>query len=277
MGEVNIDENIIGVIPSPYDSRDYSINNLVKITETTLPSSYRITIRPPVFSQGSTGSCVACALASCRYIQEVMQEGESEKFSVKYIYGNRRDADSQDEGMIPRQALKTLVDFGDCHWAALSGYSDYPSAKLLYEARKEELDDLAYPYKINSYYKLDTVEDIKTAVYNIGCAIVVYRTTNPLRYPTNGYVTYDADSEGGLHCMTIVGWTGDDHWIVLNSWGTDYGIDGYCYIPFDYPIQESWTMVDDLRYEELVLKRNFEKVRGIFLGIRRESKKRYVT
>ena len=269
--------NVIGVISSPVDNRDYTLNNLATSLNSTLPASYRISVKPPLFSQGSIGCCVACALAYCRYIQEELQEGTANKFSVNYIYGNRLSSDNQDEGMVPRQALKTLTDYGDCHWGDFSGCDEYPMAKSKYDTDKEKYDNLAYPYKINSYYRLNTTEEIKTAVYNLGCAIVVYDITKYLRSPVDGYVTYDADSINGLHCMTIVGWTDDNYWIVLNSWGSDYGIDGYCYVPFDYPVKESWTMIDDLRYRALIYERDFKKVCNVFLGIKGNNKKRYVT
>ena len=45
--------------------------------------------------------------------------------------------------------------------------------------------------------------------------------------------------------MTLVGWT-KTHWILLNSWGKNWGKDGFCYLPFDYPIQEAWGVIDEV-------------------------------
>ena len=264
--------NTSAVISSPYDERDYSLDMLVTSAEPDeLPTSYRTSTTVPVFSQGSTGCCVACALAACRYIQEELQEGSASKFSVNYIYGNRLDTDDQNEGMIPRQALKTLLNFGDCHWDDFTGYSDYDDAKAAYKADKEKYDELAYPYTINSYYRLNSEEEIKKAVYELGCALVVYNVTSYFDYPKNGYVTYNSAAKIlGQHAVTIIGWTEDNYWIVLNSWGTDYGVGGYCYMPFEYPINEAWTMVDNNRYQELTFNRQVAKSAGVFLGIKRK-------
>lgn len=262
-----------GAINSPIDDRDYVLDSLVTSSGTGLPASYRTETTVPVFSQGSVGCCVACALAACRYIQEEMQEGSATQFSVNYIYGNRREYDDQREGMIPRQALNTLLDFGDCHWNDFTGYEHYCNLQSKYKANKAKYDELAYPYKINSYYRLYSEEEIKTAVYKLGCALVIYDVTSSLEYPNNpskGYVKYNPEAEIlGQHALTIVGWTEDNYWIVLNSWGEDYGLNGYCYIPFDYPINEAWTMVDDYRYRELIFDRDLEKVSGVFLGIKK--------
>lgn len=265
-----------GVIDSPYDSRDYTLDMLVSTASSDiLPPSYRTPTTVPVLSQGSTSTCVACALASCRYIQEELQEGSASKFSVIYIYGNRLLTDTQNEGMIPRQALKTIVNFGDCHWDDFSGYCSYATAKSAYEADKERYDDLAYPYKINSYYSLSGVDEIKTAVYELGCAVISINTRTSFRCPgSDGYVEYDdTETIGGRHMVTVVGWTEDDHWVVLNSWGANYGDGGYCYLSFDYPINEAWSMVDDYRYADLKFVQYTRKAAGVFLGIK---KKRYL-
>lgn len=269
-------ENLIGVIDSPYDERDYTLDMLVATASTSaLPSAYRTQSTVPILSQGSVGCCVACALASCRYIQEEMQEGSSSKFSVNYIYGNRLSTDTQEEGMIPRQALKTILDYGDCHWNDFSGYSKYPAAKSAYEAKKSTYDEKAYPYKINSYYRLYTNEEIKTAVYELGCAVISYNTTYNFNYPkAGGLVNYDSTQETtGRHMVTIVGWTEDDRWVILNSWGDDYGDGGYCYVSFDYPNNECWAMVDDNRYAELKAeqeaKKQAETPTAILFGIKK--------
>ena len=260
------------VIDSPYDARDYSLDMLVATaSENTLPSSYRTETTVQVLDQGATSTCVACSLAACRYIQEELQEGSASTFSVNYIYGNRLSSDNQDEGMIPRQALNTILKFGDCHFSDFSSYCYYEQAKSLYEENKETYDDLAYPYKINSYYRLYSNDEIKTAVYELGCVTISYKTTANFRNPDeNGYVDYDSTQETtGNHMVTIVGWTEDDHWIVLNSWGTDYGDNGYCYLSFDYPYNEAWAMVDDNRYKELRFEKDVINATSVCLGIKK--------
>lgn len=264
------DIEVNAVIDSPYDERDYTLDMLVYSGNTLLPSSYKTQTTVSVLNQGSVACCVACALASCRYIQEELQEGVASKFSVNYIYGNRLPTDSQNEGMIPRQALKTILDYGDCHWSDFSGYSVYETAKAMYAENKVLYDDLAYPYKINSYYRLYSVNEIKTAVYELGCVVISYDLTANFRHPNaEGYVEYDDTQEiAGKHMVTIIGWTEDEHWIVLNSWGTDYGDKGYCYISFDYPYNEAWTMVDNNRYKELFARKEIEKSKATILGIK---------
>ena len=43
--------------------------------------------------------------------------------------------------------------------------------------------------------------------------------------------------------MTIIGWR-NNNWIVQNSWGEFYGLNGVVHIPFEYPIIEAWAIID---------------------------------
>ena len=43
----------------------------------------------------------------------------------------------------------------------------------------------------------------------------------------------------GGHAMCCVGWN-EEGWIIQNSWGKFWGDKGYCYLPYDYPVEEWW-------------------------------------
>lgn len=263
-----------GAIESPYDSRDYTLSMVMTASASdAYPEEYQTKTTVPVLNQGDVECCVACALASCRYIQEELQEGSASQFSVNYVYGNRLESDLQTDGMFPRQALNTILKKGVCHWEDFAGYDVYDTAKTLYKKDATNYDYLAYPFKISSYYHLYNAEDIKAAVYNFGCAIISYFITSGFDHPDeNGYVTYDSsDTIRGNHCVTIIGWTSDNHWIVLNSWGEDYGLNGYCYVPFEYPFNEAWAMTDENRYQQLEFMRDVQKTMLSGFGIKKDK------
>jgi len=50
----------------------------------------------------------------------------------------------------------------------------------------------------------------------------------------------------GYHGMVIFGWDDDMGWHVRNSWGEDWGDNGNCWIPYDYPLREVWLLMDKL-------------------------------
>ena len=80
------------------------------------------------------------------------------------------------------------------------------------------------------------VDTIKTVLYKYGpVATSIDAADDAFRAYTGGvYEHYNAAMVN--HAVLIVGW--DDNlgpegaWIVKNSWGTDWGMDGYCYIAY---------------------------------------------
>jgi len=52
----------------------------------------------------------------------------------------------------------------------------------------------------------------------------------------------------GGHCVVVIGYDiPQKHFIVRNSWGKDWGDNGYCYVPFDYILKpdlccDLWTI-----------------------------------
>jgi hypothetical protein len=47
----------------------------------------------------------------------------------------------------------------------------------------------------------------------------------------------------GGHCIICVGYDNKRKvWIMRNSWGEDFGEDGYFYVPFSYPLIEPWRL-----------------------------------
>jgi len=55
-----------------------------------------------------------------------------------------------------------------------------------------------------------------------------------MNYESGIYVHTSGELLGG-HAIKIVGWgqqNGENYWIVANSWGTSWGMDGFFYIAF---------------------------------------------
>ena len=75
-------------------------------------------------------------------------------------------------------------------------------------------------------------DKIKKAVYENGpitCAFNVYEDF--VSYESGCYEHATGPYLGG-HAVCIVGWTAEDCWIVKNSWGADWGMDGFFMIKF---------------------------------------------
>ena len=250
-----------GFIKSPEDSRDYKIKKLVK-SAVKLPEKYVNPTPLQIFDQGNTEMCVACALAQAKHIIEYHQASDKKQFSPAYSYCHRRTGDWDGEGMVTREALKNFQEYGICHYDDFPGYFTYTKGKTEYEKRKDKLDYKAFIFRISSYYRLNTMEEIKTAIYTTGFALVAYDVYDCLYYPDgDGYIDYQEETKGeclGGHQMIAVGWN-ERGLIVCNSWSDEYGVGfeenetegGLIIIPYTYFPTEAWTCVDNITEKEI--------------------------
>ena len=116
-------------------------------------------------------------------------------------------------------------------YRALTSEDVYP-----YAAENQDCQDRNLPnhIKVTRWeYINDSVESIKAALMDFGPVATVMGANDNLKMYTGG--CYQDDSNTGVnHGVVIVGW--DDticeggSWIVRNSWGASFGLDGYFYI-----------------------------------------------
>ena len=249
-----------GFIPSPQDERDYKLDKLIA-RAIRIPEVYINPTPLIILDQGKTSSCVACSAAQAKHIIEYNQTGDNKKFSPMYLYANRKSDDYQGEGLVPREALSNLRDFGMCHYDYFPDFYEYDEANNIYNNDKTLLDQKAYPYRISSYYRLNTVEEVKTAIYTIGFAFMAYDVYRSMYYPDkDGIVQYDKNDRHnyGGHQLLAVGYN-DIGFIIVNSWGENFGVGfkenhsegGLMIVPYDYVATECWALVDEIKEKEL--------------------------
>lgn len=236
--------------PSFKDERDYPISKLVA-NSIRLPIAYRTNVGVEVIDQGDIGCCVACSLAYAREIKERLQGNKTNGFSVAWIYGNRISSDHQGDGMMPRQAIQSLRRDGVPPRKNLEGIYSYLRAKRRVDDKKESLKKEAYKYRISNFYACSSVSDIKQAIMECGCVSAMFPAWASLDNLNDKNIIVPSEIEYGYHQMTILGWervNDVEYWIILNSWGENWGDEGYCYMPTKYTdeIVEAWAMVDNI-------------------------------
>lgn len=251
-----------GAVPSYFDERDYNYRDNIACSRESFPDKYVTYYPSMVYDQEDSNMCVACSLALIRFIQTYKQNGRVLNFDPLFIYANRDmlkdEVMYKGEGMAVRDALKILHNFGDSLWNdEYSGYYTYNTAVKIFNDHKDDMVTQASPYKIDSYYAVKSISDIKSAIISFGAVSAmfpVYNCLNKLEATKEGHskvkfsLVDRAKKPNGYHQMTIIGWN-DECWIVQNSWGKEYGDDGIVYIPMGYPIMEAWTTLDF--YDEL--------------------------
>ena len=215
----------------------------------------------PVEDQGPLGSCTAQAVVS---LLEFMQRraGQSHtEGSRLFVYKVTRRllGWTGDTGAYIRTAMKAVVAFGvppEEYWPYdVSRYEEEPSAFLYSFAQNYQA--LEYT-RIDSPGRLpaDVLDDVK-GVLATGLGVVfgfsVYSSLSnapDIPFPT------ERDSLRGGHAVMAVGYD-DNHMlpdgsscpslIIRNSWGMDWGIGGYGFLPYEYVAQglarDFWTVL----------------------------------
>ena len=230
-----------GCQPSPLDVRDYTID-MVAMAEAPLPDTY-LCNGMAVLNQGLVGSCVAHACATAMGYGEKKSGNKAHDFSRGYIYGNRKETDHQGEGMYIRQALKQLNHCGDCQYDDFPYNETYPNVKNKIEKNKENLANLALPFKIENYFRLYSNDEIKKALLNQG-AVVMSMPIYSSFAAECPLPTADDKYEGG-HAMCLIGWD-ETGWIIQNSWSKSWGNKGTLHVPYEYPFNEFWGITVNL-------------------------------
>jgi len=266
--------------PSPPDKRDFLYERVLqaRAPETPLPDKvdYRPNL-PPVFNQGSRGSCAACAVAWSDKAFEEISQGDfpANGLSAAYLYAmcKKKDGIPDREGTYLRVAYKVLKDYGVCSEDCLP-YSELLSlsAPKVPEVRSFH-HEAAEDYVIASYAKLadptDTPEQRQRAVQLMKEAIsregpivgALLVCENFFDVKTPDYVIpIPRGRILGGHAVALVGYDDSKHAFILrNSWGTQWGQGGYAYLPYEFVLThfdptgggdvcwyffESWTSTD---------------------------------
>lgn len=197
---------------------------------------------PPVMDQGAIGSCVAHGVSTAfRYIERKtgQQDFDISRLWIYYKARQIEDTINDDAGAEIRDGIKVVAKMG----APNERYWPYDTKRFM-DAPPAECDTEALANRAIEYRRV-TVSSraLKNALadgYPVVIGISLYDSFESDEVAATGIVPHpDVDKEGlvGGHCMVTVGYkllNGELHFIVRNSWNTDWGDKGDCYIPARY-------------------------------------------
>jgi len=220
--------------------RKYQQLSLKAPVPSTLPQS--VDLRPkmsPVQDQEDLNSCTGFALvAAMEYLENVQRQAPI-SLSQLFVYYNERVLDNsvaQDSGALMSEGIASVMQYGACELSLWP----YDEKRVL-----DKPDDAAYADGLKrralSYTSLEQDQiTIRTALINypVVFGLMIYSSFESETVESTGMVPVpDPGTETllGGHAMTIVGYDqAQQRFLVRNSWGTDWGIGGYCWIPYAY-------------------------------------------
>ena len=236
-----------GWSPDLPDRRDI-LYSAVYGLQPTLPP--RVDLRPKcslVENQGALGSCTGNALAGALEYLEIKDKVHFVDLSRLFIYYNERVIENtvkSDAGARLRDGIKTLAKQGVCSertWPyRISRFSVKPLAACYKEAAQ---------HQITSYQRLRTVDEMRACLaggFPFVFGFTVYESFESQAVAKSGVVSMPQAGERvvGGHAVLAVGYDdGGTRFIVRNSWGKNWGQQGYFTMPYDY--LADWQLAGD--------------------------------
>lgn len=219
--------------PDTPDQRDFLYAKRAKKLKVEIKS--KVDLRPqmaPVYDQGAMGSCTAQALAGHLFFNKGINA------SRLFIYYNERLIEGTvkvDAGAMLRDGIKSLVTYGAANeklWA-------YNIAKLFKQPPATVYAD-GLKNVIKSYHRVTTLDDMLQCLsegYPFAIGISVYEYFESAQVAKTGKVPLPLKSEKllGGHAILVVGYDkAKKTFICRNSWGDEWGMEGYFTLPFAY-------------------------------------------
>ena len=235
----------------------------------------KVDLRPQfckIYEQGNINSAVALSIGSVLNFDANEQNMGSFDPSVLFIYFNERNLSSFenyniDYGSSIRNTLKTINKIGVCsnnYWPYDINYFKTQPYKKCYEEAKE--------YSNIKYKRLNngSLRDLKTCL-SMGRPFVfgfsVYESfKNPLiwnpKIDSMPIPNPNKERLIGGHVCVAVGYSDKrKSFIIRNSWGKDWGLDGHFFMPYKFIVSNQcddfWTFQFDRNEYFIVEKESY--------------------
>lgn len=193
-----------------------------------------------VYTQGDLNSCTANAIAAAVQFERMKQRFTPDFIPSRlFLYYNERLAQNtvySDSGATIRNGIKSIVKQGDCsetEWL-------YDITKFTAEPPRQCYEN-AVKYRAVEYQRLDLdiiqMKGCLASGYPFIFGFMVYKSFESEEIEKTGVVSMPGSSEQIWygHCALAVGYDDfQERFIVRNSWGTGWGLQGYCTMPYAY-------------------------------------------
>jgi C1A family cysteine protease len=228
-----------GWVPDIPDARDYMFVASQAVLS-DLPRQVDLRSQcPPVYDQGQLGSCTANAIGAAYEFMQVKEGLEDFMPSRLFIYYNERQLEGtvgQDSGAMIRDGIKSVNQLGVCAETAW----DYDIARFAEEPPQAAYDE-ASQHQATVYQRVLPVLHQMQGCLASGAPFVfgfsVYESFESEDVARTGEVPLPPRGERllGGHAVLAVGYDdSSQRFLVRNSWGTSWGMDGYCTMPYGY-------------------------------------------
>jgi C1A family cysteine protease len=192
----------------------------------------------PIEDQGQLGSCTANAIVSMlEWLENKNRETNFVRLSRLFVYFNERNMEgttTSDAGAFIHDGIGSISQLGICEESVWPYNESMFAVKPNQQAYTEALTR-----RYHSYSRVESKEGMLACLaegypFVFGVQVSESEFCGDLPGGLVKMITGNETDLGG-HAMCCVGYDLDkNHFIVRNSWGPDWGDNGYCYFPIEY-------------------------------------------
>jgi hypothetical protein len=201
---------------------------------------------PRVRNQGRTGSCTAWAVGYYgKSYQEAQEEGwdpDDNAFSPAYLFSMQCRTYEHPYAMDKAWAILhrhgcakwDTLPFKDLSQSNTSEIEAYADLNISAAAHEE-----ARIYRCGSMTSVKGINQVKTALNQGPLVVAIHQFSSPPRNPSpeENFLSFDGSkSKRAGHAILFVGYDdskfGGGAFKFVNSWGSDWGEDGFCWIQY---------------------------------------------
>lgn len=249
---ITSEKHALGLIPSPYKPGKATAKTSDSLEKTQVngegfPASYDLRTLGKVSSvkdQGNCGSCWTFATMGSLESHWLVSGGSESNLSEN----NLKECHNFEWAPCEGGNMEIATSYLSKNQGPISEAND-PYNELVEDSCHSEFDPVAYVPDARYLPKDSNV--IKQYLMDYGALYTTMYWTNT-SYTSSGSTYYYSGAEDGNHAITLVGWDdskvtagGTGAWILKNSWGAEWGDDGYFYVSYnDTKINEdvaAWT------------------------------------
>ena len=242
----------------PTDIRDYQLAS-IQPKVVFLPNEIKLRDKMTSVQNQNWGTCTSHMADGIAEYSNSLEYKKEIKLSQKFIYYNTKKISGlwTTQGDYLRNALKAVCDYG----APLE--EDFPDVKrnsweeYIKDVPSIDIYEKAKKYKGKTFWSVGTsLDDFMQAIFQqnapVGFGMMWYEGYRNIK--NDGKLPLPSGKEIGGHAVDGVDWEMERFW-VRNSWGTNWGNNGYFYIPFNefgkHTIWNAWVMLDEEAPEQL--------------------------